>query len=131
MSTQNPGPGYKQHPDHRVDLKPITADVRVEALGQTIAQSSRAIMVQETRYAPVVYIPCSDVNFALLQENAEQTYCPFKGTARYWNIRIGNDTIGNAVWGYDQPYDEVSDLAGHVAFYKDRVDAIYLDNQAT
>lgn len=131
MSNNNPGPGYQQYPDHCVELKPCSADVRIEALGQIIAQTSRAIVVEETRYDPVIYVPGADVDFAMLQENDEQTYCPFKGTARYWNIRVGNDHIGSAVWGYDHPYDEVKGLAGHVAFYKDRVDTIYIDNNPT
>ena len=30
----------------------------------------------------------------------------------------------NAVWGYREPYDEATGLAGHYAFYKSRVDSV-------
>ena len=33
-------------------------------------------------------------------------------------------TAENAVWSYEQPYDEVSVIKEHVAFYPDKVDSI-------
>jgi uncharacterized protein (DUF427 family) len=30
----------------------------------------------------------------------------------------------NAVWSYEQPYDEVAVIKEHLAFYPDKVDAI-------
>jgi uncharacterized protein (DUF427 family) len=30
----------------------------------------------------------------------------------------------NAVWAYDEPYDEALPLRGHVAFYSERVDRV-------
>lgn len=130
MSTSNPGPGYKDYPDHTVELMPMSAEVQVMALGAVIARSSNTLRVEETRYAPVIYVPRSDVNFEFLVENDHNTYCPFKGEARYWNIRVGNDFLGSAVWGYDTPYDEVAALSDYVAFYPDKVDEITVDGIA-
>jgi uncharacterized protein (DUF427 family) len=44
--------------------------------------------------------------------------------ARYWSIRAGGRTIENAAWAYDETSPGVRDIAGHLAFYPDRVDAI-------
>ncbi len=126
MAKTNPGPGYKDYPDYRVEMMPVQKSVRVEALGKVIVQTDGALEVNETRHQPVIYFPRRDVRFDFLQENNLTTYCPFKGEARYWNIRIGSEHIGSAVWGYDAPYDEVSELAGYVAFYGDRVDAVIM-----
>lgn len=130
MSANNPGPGYKDYPDHSVTLIPFSGDVTVTALGARIASTSAAIRVEESRYTPVIYVPRADVDFAFLVENDHSTYCPFKGEARYWNIRVGNDFLGSAVWGYDTPYDEVSALKDYVAFYADKVDEISVDGIA-
>lgn len=130
MSANNPGPGYKDYPGHSVELIPQSAHVQVTALGAVIAKSSKTLRVEESRYPPVIYVPRSDVNFDYLKENDHSTYCPFKGEARYWNIRVGNDFLGNAVWGYDTPYDEVAALKDYVAFYGDKVDEILLDGTA-
>ena len=130
MSGQNPGPGYRDYPDHKVAVKPLEGEVKVVALGQPIATSSNTLLVEEGRYAPVIYVPRSDVRFEFLRENDLTTYCPFKGDARYWNIQVGDDHIGGAVWGYDTPYDEVAELADYVAFYKDRIDEITVDGKA-
>jgi uncharacterized protein (DUF427 family) len=33
-------------------------------------------------------------------------------------------TAENAVWSYEQPYPAMAEIAGHLAFYPNRVDAI-------
>ena len=130
MSKTNPGPGYKDYPDHSVELIPLSGEVQVKALGTIIATSSNTLRVDESRYPPVIYVPRSDVDFYKLTENDHTTYCPFKGEARYWNIQVGDDFLGNAVWGYDTPYDEVAVLKDYVAFYSDKIDAIIVDGVA-
>lgn len=130
MTAKNSGPGYKDYPDHSVELIPLPGEVQVTALGKVIAVSSAALRVEESRYPPVIYVPRTDVDFKALVENDHSTYCPFKGEARYWNIRVGNDFLGSAVWGYDTPYDEVAALQDYVAFYADKVDEISVDGIA-
>lgn len=123
----NSGPGYRQKPDHKVELKPGPARVRIVFNGETIADTSRAITVAETNYQPVHYIPITDVRMDLLKPSQHETYCPFKGTARYWSIETGSERAENAVWGYPAPYDEVSILRDYLAFYPDRGAQILVD----
>jgi uncharacterized protein (DUF427 family) len=52
------------------------------------------------------------------------THCPCKGDASYWSIRSRSRTVENAVWSYETPYDDMAPIAGYLAFYADRVDAI-------
>ena len=52
------------------------------------------------------------------------TYCPYKGDCSYFSIPSGGDRSTNAVWTYEAPYEAVSPIKDHVAFYPDRVDAI-------
>jgi len=50
--------------------------------------------------------------------------CPYKGDCSYFSIPSGGDRSTNAVWTYEAPYEAVSPIKDHVAFYPDRVDAI-------
>lgn len=123
----NPAPGFAQKPEHHVDLHPDSHRVRVSFAGKVIADTANALRVEETGHEPVFYIPEKDMRMELLKPTDHKTHCPFKGDASYWTIDTGAGDAAraeNAVWGYRTPFDEVSGLAGHYAFYKTRVDAI-------
>ncbi|MDA1059925.1 MAG: DUF427 domain-containing protein [Proteobacteria bacterium] len=105
--------------------KPIAERVRVEQDGTWIADTERAIVLHEGRLPPVIYIPAEDVRHEYLQKTATQTHCPFKGNASYWSIQVGGVTAKNAVWGYEDPYDEGEALRGYVAFDQSKISAIY------
>lgn len=124
MAQPNPAPGYAQHPDHQVLIAPNPNPVRVTFNGKVVAQSSAALVVRESRYPAVFYLPRADVVPGVLQATSHHTHCPFKGDASYWSLTVDGRTAENAVWGYDAPFDEATALRGHVAFYPDRVDAI-------
>ena len=124
MASANGAPGYQKHPDYQIELETVAETVVVVFAGQTIARTENAARMLETKHDTVVYIPRTDVRFDLLEATDHATYCPFKGTARYWSITVGDKTSENAVWGYDAPYDEVAELADYVAFYTDRIDAM-------
>jgi uncharacterized protein (DUF427 family) len=113
---------YHKYPDYRVDLDPSTARVRVSFAGEMIAESERTLMVRETKHTPVVYFPRDDVRFDLLEATSHVTFCPFKGEASYWTLRVGDRVEENVVWSYADPFDEVAGIKDYVSFYADRVD---------
>ena len=117
------GPGYKQHPEHHVDLEHGPARVQVIFNGEIIADSTDVITVKESDHDPVYYLPREHVKMDRLIRTDHRTYCPFKGEASYFTLSNGR-TAKNAVWSYEQPYDEVAAIKGRVAFYPDKVDAI-------
>jgi uncharacterized protein (DUF427 family) len=122
----NPAPGFVTKPDHRVDLIPESRRVRVVFGGVVIADSAHALRVEETGHGPVHYIPERDMRMELLHSTDHKTHCPYKGDASYWTIEAGAvpRRSENAVWGYRTPFDECVGLAGHHAFYPNRVDSI-------
>ena len=111
-------------PDHPITVQPSLDRVQVKLGGQTIADSTRALTLREASYPPVQYIPKGDVRMDLLTATSHKTHCPYKGDASYFTIKAGDRTAENAVWCYEKPYDAVAEIAGHVAFYPDRVDSI-------
>jgi uncharacterized protein (DUF427 family) len=130
----NPAPGFSRKPDHRIDLLPERRRVRVSFGGAVIADSRDALRIEETGHGPVHYLPEKDVRTDLLQPTDHSTHCPFKGDASYWTIQVPSQVSGgegrraeNAVWGYRTPFDEAAGLAGHYAFYRNRVDAIEVE----
>ncbi|MBL4725150.1 MAG: DUF427 domain-containing protein [Rhizobiaceae bacterium] len=97
--------------------------------GQTIIDSSNAMIMQETRLPPAFYFPREDVRMDLLTPTNLHTNCPFKGNASYWNITVGDKTAENAVWGYEDAYDEALIVKDYVAFYWNVMDCWYADDQ--
>jgi uncharacterized protein (DUF427 family) len=117
----NPGPGYAKHPEHRITTRPAGVPVQVKMSGEVIADTRDAIELQEANYPVVYYVPRKDVKMDRLLRTSRSTYCPFKGHASSYSLVKGAE---NAVWSYEQPYDEVAVIKEHLAFYPDKVDAI-------
>ncbi|MFO1089263.1 MAG: DUF427 domain-containing protein [Hyphomicrobiales bacterium] len=105
-------------------IAPYRGRVRVSVHGESIAESDRALELRETGREPVIYIPMADVRMDRLKRTTHRSLCPYKGIASYWSILAGDEEIANAVWAYEDPISTVAEIAGHVAFYPDRVDAI-------
>jgi uncharacterized protein (DUF427 family) len=114
---------------HRVHVEPTPRRVRVTFNGETIADSSRARLLRETGHLPVYYFPPEDVRNDLLEPTDQHTRCPFKGEASYWTVRVGDRVAENAMWGYLDPLPERQDIRGYRAFYWDRMDAWYEEDE--
>ena len=113
--------------EYRIGLEPGPRRVRVVFGDETIADSVRAIVMIEPRHRPVTYFPRADVRMDLMRRTDHGSHCPFKGDASYWTIEVGDRVAENAVWSYEEPFDAVSAIKDHVAFYRDRMDAWHED----
>lgn len=111
-------------PDHPITISANPGRVVVTVAGRVVADSRRALTLAEANLPPVLYIPRADADMALLAPTAHHTYCPYKGDCSYFSIPAGGDRAVNAVWSYEAPYPAVAAIAGHLAFYPSRVDAI-------
>ncbi|MDT9592630.1 DUF427 domain-containing protein [Nocardioides zeae] len=107
---------------HPIDVTPTDGRVVVTRNGRVIAETDRALTLQEASYPPVQYVPLADVDAAALERTEHTTYCPYKGESGYFSLVDGDERVENAVWGYDEPYEAVASIAGHVAFYPDQVE---------
>jgi uncharacterized protein (DUF427 family) len=103
--------------------------VRVMLGGETVADSKRAKLMHETGHLPVYYFPEEDVRMDLLEESDHTTHCPFKGVASYWSVKVGDRVSENAVWSYPEPTGSAPPLAGYVAFYWNKMDAWYEEDE--
>jgi uncharacterized protein (DUF427 family) len=110
--------------DHPITISPSSSRVVVHAGGRKIADSTDALILAESTYPAVLYLPRKDVDMSLLVPTEHSTRCPFKGAASYFGIKLGDVEIDNCVWTYESPFDAVAAIKDHLAFYPNRVDSI-------
>jgi uncharacterized protein (DUF427 family) len=108
-------------PDHPITITPNPKRVRVSAGGVVIADTTHALTLKEARYPAVQYVPRSDANMALLERTERTTHCPYKGDANYFSIKANGTTLENSIWTYESPFPAMAEIAGHLAFYPDKV----------
>lgn len=116
----NTAPGFAKHPNYTVEMVPLDNHVRVLVGDTVVADSRRALSVTETKHRPVWYLPMADMDKTLLQATETSTYCPFKGTASYWTI-LTPEPVADAIWAYEEPFDECAALRGYASFYTNKV----------
>jgi uncharacterized protein (DUF427 family) len=114
-------------PDHPITIGRSASHIVVKAGGRVIADTTEALALREASYPEVLYVPRKDVDMALLERTSHSTYCPYKGECSYYSIPAGGDKAVNAIWTYESPYDAVSEIKEHLAFYPDRVDSIEIE----
>ncbi len=109
---------------------PCKRRVRIELVGEVLADSTRALRVLETSHPPTIYVPVADVREELLAESdARSTWCEFKGAARYLDAVVHDRRFEAVAWTYPDPSLGYEALRDHVAFYPGRVDAAWLDEE--
>jgi uncharacterized protein (DUF427 family) len=125
----NSAPGYRDHPDYRVDLVPCAKRLRATFGGKTVFDTQRAVVMRETGHIALYYIPRQDADMTLMSRTEQSTHCPFKGQASYYSLSAGGKQATDAVWSYETPYDEAAAIKGWLAFYWDRLDHWYEEDE--
>jgi len=108
--------------EHRVVTEPSPRHVRAVFGGTVVADSTRVLLLRESRHVGVYYFPMDDVRMDLLAPTDKHTHCPYKGEASYWSIEVDGRRSENAAWAYEDPIPERADIKGHLAFYWDKLD---------
>lgn len=109
-------------PDHPITIEPNPARVTVRVGDKIVADTTAALNLREADYPAVPYIPLADVDPALLKPTDTSTYCPYKGDASYYTVVLPDSELTDAVWTYREPHPAVAEIAGHVAFYPNKVE---------
>ncbi|CAA9219658.1 MAG: COGs COG2343 [uncultured Acidimicrobiales bacterium] len=107
---------------HPITVTPTGGRVVVSLGDRVLADSTRALTLQEASYPAVQYLPLDDADPAVLERTEHTTYCPFKGDAGYFSVVTDGGVLENSVWFYEKPHDAVAEIAGHIAFYANKVD---------
>jgi len=107
---------------HQIELteEPRRVDVLVD--GVLVASSTRAVALVETGLPVRHYLPRDDVRMHHLDATPTETVCPFKGSASYWTVQIGDTEHRDLAWSYEAPINGMERIAGYVCFYAERAD---------
>ncbi|MCM2477682.1 DUF427 domain-containing protein [Rhizobium sp. CG5] len=108
----------------RVDTIASSRLVEGFVAGQLVARTRRAIFLFETGHRTRYYFRREDVIAGSLVPSELHTYCPYKGEASYFHWEIDDRRYDNIVWFYPEPLPESSRIAGLVAFYEEKIEAI-------
>ncbi|SFK00665.1 MULTISPECIES: DUF427 domain-containing protein [Amycolatopsis] len=117
---------HPRDPYKRVDILGSSRHVRVEIDGVTVADSHSPRLLFETGLPTRYYLPKTDVRLDLLEPSDTITRCPYKGSAEYYSVRVGDKLHQDVVWYYRTPLPESQKVQGLVCFYNEKVD-IYVD----
>jgi uncharacterized protein (DUF427 family) len=113
---------HPRNPSTRVEILPTSRHVTIAIDGIVVADSHRPWFLYETYLPRRTYIPKLDVRMDLLTPSDTTSMCPYKGTARYWSIRVNGEDRADLAWSYPSPLRESEPIAGLVAFYDEVVD---------
>jgi len=117
---------HPRDPYTRVDILHSSREVRVELDGQVLAESRAPMILFETGLPARYYLPITDIRQEALLPSDTKTRCPYKGTAEYFTVQVGDTEHKDLIWFYRTPLPESAKIAGLASFYNEKVD-IYLD----
>ena len=80
--------------------------------GEVIAESDDTVVVEGNHYFPL-----AAVRRELLRDSATTSICPWKGTAHYYDLVVGDEVNRDAVWYYPEPKPAARQIAGRCAFW--------------
>jgi len=122
-----PGPGHESVWDYPRPpaVTPFPGRVRVVHAGRVLADTLAAVRVLETSQPPAFYLPAADIDMTRLQPTAATTWCEWKGPASYWQL----DGAAEVAWSYRRPAAGFEAISDHLAFYAQRVDECWVDDE--
>ncbi len=78
-----------------------------------IAHSDNTVLIEGNHYFPI-----NSLDHNLINQTQTTSYCPWKGTASYYNVVVAGETNEAAAWFYSEPKEEAKDVLDRVAFWK-------------
>lgn len=90
-----------------------------------MADTRLAVRVLETSQPPAFYLPPDDVDLRRLTRARGSSWCEWKGAATYWDL----DDVTDAAWSYARPTPGFEAIAGHLAFYAQKLDECWVDDE--
>ncbi|MGV0792004.1 DUF427 domain-containing protein [Mycolicibacterium sp. XJ1819] len=111
---------HPRDPFSRIDVLRSSRHVRIELDGVLLAESSRPMLLFETKLPVRFYLPRDDV-VAPLERSDTTTFCAYKGRASYYSLPDGPRDVA---WTYHEPLHDALLVRGRVCFFDERVDVV-------
>lgn len=81
--------------------------------GQVIAESDDTVVVEGNHY-----FPHDSLDSACIKKSSKTSSCPWKGTAHYYSVVVGDQTNTDAAWYYPEPKSAAANIRDRVAFWR-------------
>ncbi len=78
-----------------------------------LAQSDDTVVVENNHY-----FPAASLRREHFRGSDHRSICPWKGTASYYDVVVGDAVNANAAWYYPEPKEAAAQIKGRVAFWK-------------
>ena len=116
---------HPRNPYHRVDCVRTSRRLRVVVGGVVLVDTTETVGVYETALEPKLYVRPHQVRRDLLVPSPTTTYCPYKGTASYWSAVVGDTTVEDVAWSYDDPLPESLPIRALLSFDPERATVVH------
>jgi|SRR5688500_16187075 uncharacterized protein (DUF427 family) len=81
--------------------------------GSVIARSNDTVVVEGNHY-----FPADAVDASHLAPSSEQSHCPWKGDASYYDVVVDGHVNRGAAWYYPAPYEAAAQIKDRIAFWR-------------
>ena len=105
----------------RFKIRPLECTWVVRASGAILAETDKALELNEGDLPPMIYFPRADIAMAFLEATDNRATCIHKGEAHYYTIVAKSGPIKDAAWTYAEPKKAVGEIACYIAFDTERV----------
>jgi len=109
---------------HRIDIRRSSRHLMVRAGTGVIADTTTPVVLYESGFAPRWYVQRGDVDGTALNPSRTTTFCPYKGSAAYYDIAGRSD----AAWYYRDPFSEAAGIDDLVSFDPEKLE-VFLDDR--
>ncbi len=110
-------------------LEPVAQSLRIVFAGRTVARTEAGYRVLETSHPPVYYLPPAAFTGCELEPAPGRSFCEWKGEARYWSLRVGDQVAERAAWSYPDPVPAFVPLRDHLAVYAGAMEGCYVGDE--
>lgn len=126
-----PGPNQESVWDYprppRLEI--VSQRIQVFFNGLEIVDTCTAIRVLETSHPPNYYIPPGDLAQGVLRAVSGGSLCEWKGSARYFDVAVGDQVAPRGAWSYPNPTRAYQSIRDHVALYAGPMDACLVNGE--
>lgn len=78
-----------------------------------LAESDDTVVVENNHYFPL-----NSLKNEHFKPSSHTTVCPWKGTASYYDVVVGDEVNANAAWYYATPKQAAAEIKDRVAFWR-------------
>jgi uncharacterized protein (DUF427 family) len=118
---------HPKDPYKRIECLASSRPVRIQVDGTVVAESDNNVFLHETGLRTRYYLsPTSIVDWKALTPSDTSTFCPYKGQASYYHLKVGGKEIKDAIWYYTYPTAESAMIQNRLCFYNEKVD-VFVD----